>query len=205
MVLVAVPGKASAGPGPDVPSEHRTCEDVHIDGVLPSPPAGSAVRQTVTIDEQCAVRFGPVEFGPNRVAAVAAGDVHTLRAYSTMYDCCGIVMTALSSTYTWRTAGRQITSASPDVRTRVNREPWDGGWTTQVVTSGGGCPLPCGQARYTAHAEFSYQGIFDVTGTWYANVHDSWVAVAGDGTATCGQSVSLRHTFIGWHWVRGCE
>jgi hypothetical protein len=178
---------------------------VRIDGALPSPPAGSAVRQTVTIDEQCAVRFGPVEFGPAVVRVAVADEVHTARAYSEMYDCCNILMTALSSTHASRTAGGRITSAGHDVGTRVNREPWGGGWTAQVVTSDGGCTLPCGQARYTSHAEFSYQGLFDVTGTWYANTHDSWVTVAGDGTVTCGHSVNLRHTFIGWRWVRGCE
>ncbi|MBM0276146.1 hypothetical protein [Micromonospora tarensis] len=161
------------------------------------------VRQSISIGADCRVVTGPAEIlpAPAGKARLAAASYHT---YSEMYDCCGIVMSALYTDSTSTTAGGAVTSSSTSFSTHVNREPWNAGWSVRTATSSGGCATACPSASYDHHAEFSYQGIFDTTGDWYYNVHDSRVVLNGDGTATCQQSVNLRHTFIGWNWVHGC-
>jgi hypothetical protein len=197
--VVLIPGTASAAP----PAPARECGAIHLVGSLPAPSAGTAVRQSISIDENCRVVRGPVKVLAARAGAarLAAATYHT---YSEMYDCCNIVMSALYTDSSATTAGGQVTSSSTTFSTHVNREPWNAGWTVRTATSAGGCPVACASARYDHHAEFSYQGIFDATGTWYYNVHDSAAVLNGDGTVTCQQSVTLRHTFVGWNWVHGC-
>ncbi|MBM2620901.1 hypothetical protein JIG36_35910 [Actinoplanes sp. LDG1-06] len=194
--LVLTPGAAAASPSaPD-----RDCGTIRLTGSLPKPSAGTSVRQSVTIGPDCRVVTGPVTVAPAARAAAAA-PFHT---YSEMYDCCGIVMSALYTDSTATTAGGQVTSSSTTWSTHVNREPWNAGWSVSTASSSGGCAGACPTATYNHHAEFSYQGVFDPTGDWYYNVHDSKVVLSGNGTARCEQSVTLRHSFIGWNWVHGC-
>jgi hypothetical protein len=193
------PGPAAASAStPD-----QSCGALRLTGSLPAPPAGKAVRQSVTIGPDCQVITGPAKVVAASPAArtAAAAPFHT---YSQMYDCCGIVMTALYTDSTATTAGGQVTSSSSTRSTHNNREPWNAGWSLVSATGSGGCAGACPAAEYNHHAEFSYQGIFDATGNWYYNVHDSKVVLNGDGTARCEQSVTLRHSFIGWNWVHGC-
>jgi hypothetical protein len=122
-----------------------------------------------------------------------------------MYDCCNILMTALYTDSTATTSGGQVTASSTAISTHNNREPWDAGWSVAGTSGTGGCSAACAAATYTEHAEFSYQGIFDPTGVYYYNTHDSAVVLNGDGTATCTQSVTLKHTFVGWNWQHSCS
>jgi hypothetical protein len=194
LALLAIVTAIALTPGPasgSSPAPPRSCGPVRLTGSAPVPPPGRVVRQSVSIGDDCRVVTGPVEFlaAPPRAARLASAPFHT---YSEMYDCCGILMTALHT---------DSTAASTTYSTHANREPWDAGWSVRAAT---GCAADCPSGRYDHHAEFSYRGIFDVTGAWYYNAHDSAVVFDGDGTATCRQTVTLRHSFIGWNWVHGC-
>ncbi|GAB1640721.1 hypothetical protein KRMM14A1259_11440 [Krasilnikovia sp. MM14-A1259] len=224
----ALAGPALAGPALADPAQAdlarggTACPEVRLTSDLPAPPAGAQVRQSITIGDDCVAHPGPVEVvaAPRSLARVgareqaeqaaasaeqAAATPRTLHSYSQMYDCCNILMTALYSDHTWSTADGLVSAADSRVSTHANREPWDAGWTAHDVTGAGGCAAACPTATYTARAGFSYRGIFDVTGAWYANTHDSTVVLTGDGAATCRHSVDLRHTFVGWHWEHGCS
>jgi hypothetical protein len=201
ILLAGAPAAAGADPGPPA----RSCGALRLTSDLPAPPPGSAVTQSVRIDDHCHVVTGPIRYTP--VAAEArrrAARPDTFHTYSQMYDCCGILMTALYTDSTATTSGGVVTSSETAVSTHNNREPWNAGWSVVSATSTGGCPAACAAATYAHQAELSYQGIFDVTGWWYHNEHRSAVVLAGDGTATCQQDVTLRHGFIGWHWEHGC-
>jgi hypothetical protein len=202
VVILAAPAASASAPAA-APEPPRTCGAIRLTGDLPVPPPGLVARRSVTVGADCRVVEGPVRLvaAPATKARLAAATYHTS---SEMYDCCGIVMSALYTDSTAATAGGQVTSSSTAISTHVNREPWNAGWSVQTATSAGGCAAACPSAEYTHHAEFSYQGIFDPTGNWYYNVHDSAVVLNGDGTATCRQSVTLRHSFVGWNWAHTC-
>ena len=191
---------AAAAPAPATaaPATARTCENVRLDGTLPAPPPGLRYQQEVTLGADCTVRTGPVV----AVAAEATGHVHSS---SEMYDCCGILMTALYSDSSWTTADGQVTGATVGTATAAHAEGGGNGWKLVTVGTTGGCPAACPSAAYQHHAEFSYKGFFDSSGTWYHNAHDTSVTLRGDGTYGCSFSVTLRHTFLGWHHVRGCS
>ncbi|MET8090849.1 hypothetical protein [Micromonospora sp. NPDC005220] len=197
--VILVPGTASASPAEPT----QSCGPIQLTGSLTLPEPGTVIRQSVSIGDDCQVVTGRAQVvaAPTGRTRLAAAPYHT---YSEMYDCCGIVMSALYTDSTRTTSGGQVTSSSTTFSTRVNREPWNAGWSVRTATSSGGCASSCPSAVYDHHAEFSYQGIFDPTGDWYYNIHDSKVVLNGDGTATCQQTVNLRHTFIGWNWVHGC-
>ncbi|GAB1692081.1 hypothetical protein [Krasilnikovia sp. M28-CT-15] len=208
-MMILTPAPAHADPG----RAGSACPELRLTADLPAPPPGAEVRQSVTIGDDCAAHPGPVQVvaaaRTGRTGLAARGLTGTaprsFHSFSQMYDCCNILMTALYSDHTWSTGGGQVVTADSRVSTHVNREPWDAGWTVRDATGSGGCPGACPAATFTAHADFTYRGVFDVTGTWYANTHDSSVVLAGDGTATCRHTVDLRHTFIGWHWEHGCS
>ncbi|MEV4642298.1 hypothetical protein AB0J80_33610 [Actinoplanes sp. NPDC049548] len=173
LAATASPASAAAAPG------RRECGQLSITDALPVLPGGRPARRSVAVGEDCRITYG----------RVVAGEGGGYRTTSEMYDCCGILMTAL-------TTRTDATTSTYD--THVNREPWDAGWSVESVTRTGGPTV-------TTHAEFAYRGIFDPTGHWYHNTHDTSVTIAADGTATCRQSVTLRHTFIGWHWEHSCS
>ncbi|MEV5546086.1 hypothetical protein AB0L35_08070 [Streptomyces sp. NPDC052309] len=206
-------GTATAAPagGTDNP---RSCEGVRLTGSLPVPPAGLSARQTVTIGEDCTPVTGKVEYvpagsapGAAREAGVAAADSagRHVRGWNEMYDCCNIRMTGLYTTADWDTAGGRITTASSAATQGWNREPWDAGWSLASAANTQDCAADCLSVTAEADASFTYRGIFDATGDWYANTHRTSVRLNADGTASCTFDVELKHTFIGWNWQRGCE
>lgn len=211
-MLTVLAGTATASPSGTAPAagsgrSDTVCTDVRLSGSLPVPPAGMSAQQDVSVGADCVPHLGTVRLVPAsarsavRAAAPAAPATtgRQVRSWSEMYDCCNILMTALYTTTTWDTADNQVSNAVTEVSTHNNREPWNAGWS--VKTSG---KTESG-AKVAAHAEFSYQGIFDATGAWYANTHDTSVQLNGDGTAACQFDIVLRHTFIGWNSVRGCS
>lgn len=216
VLVLPTPLSASAAavpaptPVPDAPSgtaqAGEACGEFRVTGALPAPPAGMTVRQEVSVGEDCEPRLGPVRFvpAPDGQRRHTAADRRELRTWSEMYDCCGILMTALYTTSTWTNADGQVRDVTTTTRHHHNREPWDAGWTLTGTSQSGDCPGDCPGARAAAHAEFGYRGIFDPTGDWYANTHDSAVRLNSDGTTSCRLDVTLRHTFVGWHWERGC-
>lgn len=202
---------AAASPVSDAPSgtvrqgQGQGCGELRLAGQLPAPPAGMAARQEVSVGDGCKLDLGPVRFvpAPDARRHTAAGS-RELRTWSEMYDCCGILMTALYTTTTWANVDGGVREVNTTARHYWNREPWDAGWSLAGTSHSVDCHAACPSARAAAHAAFGYRGIFDLTGDWYANAHDSTVQLNGDGTASCRLDVTLRHTFIGWRWVRGC-
>ncbi|UYQ64842.1 hypothetical protein [Streptomyces peucetius] len=223
--LTAVP--ASAAPadgtptGPAATGAGEACADVKLSGALPVPPPGMAVRQQVTIGPDCTPVLGPARLvskaGPKTEAAAtsaaagstAAGAVTSgtrqVRSRSEMYDCCNIRMTGLYTTSSWDADGTTVTAVSTDATQEWNREPWNAGWSLESSGKSTDCLTDCAVSHNEAHAEFSYQGLFDPSGDWYANTHHSYVTLNADGTASCRFDVELKHSFIGWNWQRGCE
>jgi hypothetical protein len=219
LVSVLASTAAAAPADGSAAARARDCGEVRLSDRFPAPPPGTALRQNVTIDENCRVHEGPVRLVPATgqearhaplpapaVRGSEVGTVRELRSWSEMYDCCNIRMTGLYTQSAWDTSNGRITKAATTARQEWNREPWNAGWQFKTATSTDDCATDCTLATTThAHAEFTYQGVFDVTGTWYANTHDTYVELKGDGTASCRFDVSLRHTFIGWNWQRGCS
>ncbi|MGW7357560.1 hypothetical protein ACWGI0_13235 [Streptomyces sp. NPDC054802] len=216
--LTAVP--ASAAPVDGVPSgsgDRQACTGVKLSGALPVPPPGMAVRQQVTIGPDCEPLLGPARLVPKAgpktetatTGAAAAGAATSasrqVRSWSEMYDCCNIRMTGLYTTSGWDADGTAVSAVSTDATQQWNREPWNAGWSLESAGKSTDCLAGCAVSNSEAHAEFSYRGIFDPSGAWYANTHHSYVALKADGTASCRFDVELKHSFIGWNWQRGCE
>ncbi|MEV5240327.1 hypothetical protein AB0K89_14645 [Streptomyces cinnamoneus] len=215
-LLSLMSGTALADTAP--PSPEQSCEGVKLTGTLPAPPAGMAVVQDVTIGKDCKPVTGPVQYVPASSGKAAAKGAlaaapqgapaaagRQFRSWNEMFDCCNIRMTGLYTTSTWSSADGRITTAATEARHEWNREPWDAGWSLKSSDKKDDCTTNCATVTTQANAEFTYKGIFDVTGKWYANTHHSNVKLNPDSTATCTFDVDLRHTFIGWNWRRGCE
>ncbi|MER5888589.1 hypothetical protein ABT160_32595 [Streptomyces sp. NPDC001941] len=213
LALTAGTASATAASGAPSGQAGRTgasCGSLRLTGDLPAPPAGMAVRQDVTIGAGCRPVFGKVTLVPARESAKAgslsaAGATRQLKSWNEMYDCCNIRMTGVYTTSQWTTDGGRVTNAATDVTQQWNREPWNAGWNLKSQSRSTDCVTDCRVSRTEAHADFTYKGIFDVTGDWYATTHHSYVDLNADSTATCRFEVELRHTFIGWNWRRGCQ
>ncbi|MET9919217.1 MULTISPECIES: hypothetical protein [unclassified Streptomyces] len=194
----------------------QACTDVKLSGSLPVPPAGTAVKQQITIGPDCKPQLGPVqrvtkggagaaEVSARTIGAAVAAGTRQVNSASEMYDCCNIRMTGLYTTSTWTTDGTRITTASTDATQQWNREPWNAGWSLVSSSKNADCLADCAVSNNEAHAAFSYKGIFDTSGDRYANTHHSYVELKADGTASCRFDVELKNTFIGWNWQRSCQ
>ncbi|MFJ4283507.1 hypothetical protein [Streptomyces massasporeus] len=200
---------APASAADEARDNERSCGELRLTGSLPAPPAGMAVQQKVSIGPDCAPRLGEVRLVPldgakGAAGAAAASGPHRLSSWNEMYDCCNIRMTGLYTTSEWTSEGGRVVRATTEATQQWNREPWDAGWSLKSATEDADCATDCPVSRNEAHAAFSYRGIFDATGDWYANTHHSYVDLGADGAATCRFDVELRHSFIGWNWRRGC-
>ncbi|MFG2718590.1 hypothetical protein ACGFW5_09855 [Streptomyces sp. NPDC048416] len=209
-------GAASAAPVQDTGRAGQSCEGIRLTGELPAPPAGQAVRQQITIGPDCKPEPGPVEHvaatgaAPSAKALLAAPAAnaaagHQVRSWNEMFDCCNIRMTGVYTTSAWSTDGGRVTTAATTATQQWNREPWDAGWSLKSASAKDDCTTDCPVVNSEAHADFTYRGIFDVTGAWYENTHHSSVRLNADATATCTFDVELKHSFVGWNWQRGCE
>ncbi|MGW3042979.1 hypothetical protein ACWC9T_23690 [Kitasatospora sp. NPDC001159] len=215
-LLMAMAPGAVAAPAADA-SSAQTCDGVTLTGSLPVPPAGMSVQQTVTIGADCKPQEGPVTYVPAAATTARTASAKALAADTTatghrritsaneMYDCCNIRMTGLYTTSDWNTADGQITTAATTVTQGFNREPWNAGWSVASATNSDDCTTGCAVVNSQAHADFSYKGIFDVTGNWYDNTHHTYLTLNPDLTYSCTFDVQLRHTFVGWNWQRGCQ
>ncbi|AOR31272.1 hypothetical protein BFF78_09685 [Streptomyces fodineus] len=210
VLTTAAPAALAAGDGARPAA--RSCGALRLTGALPVPPAGMAVQQDVTIGADCGARLGavrlvPVDRAPEATVARrarAADGTHHVSSWNEMYDCCNIRMTGLYTTADWTTGGGRVVGAATDATEQHNREPWNAGWSPASSAHGADCTADCAVSHTEAHADFTYRGIFDVTGNWYANSHHSYVDLGADGTASCRFDVELRHTFVGWNWRHGC-
>ncbi|MQS12971.1 hypothetical protein F7Q99_11875 [Streptomyces kaniharaensis] len=211
LALTAAPASAATAGTAAAPAG-KDCGALRLTGALPAPPAGMAVQQQITVGADCKPVLGEVKLVPaakgTAVRARAAADAGTTRQFKSWnewFDCCNIRMTGLYTTSSWTTDGTRIGAANTDATQQWNREPWDAGWSLKAATKNTDCTTDCAASHTDAHAEFTYKGVFDVTGLWYANTQDSHIDLNADGTATCRFETATRHTFIGWNWQRGCQ
>jgi hypothetical protein len=105
-------------------------------------------------------------------------------------------------------SGGSITSVSRDSTIRYNRETnqcggipdpgWNPNWAaTYITTEQGGVGSPWVVTR--THAEFSYRGYFDCSGTQYYNILDAWASGEASGDEpTCSYRTWFRNTAPGW-------
>ncbi|MBL1083569.1 hypothetical protein JK359_16590 [Streptomyces actinomycinicus] len=204
---------AQTAPGTGEAQTAKSCGSVELSGSLPAPPAGMAVQQQVTIGDDCKPELGPVRYVPAGSAATGVRGVRTgaaagareLRTWNEMFDCCNIRMTGLYTTSTWDTASGRVDNAVTQGRQEWNREPWNAGWSLLSSSTKDDCATQCAVVNSEAHASFTYAGIFDPSGTVYANTHHSYVQIDAGSGVSCHFDVELKHTFIGWNWRRGCE
>ncbi|MEW2256701.1 hypothetical protein [Streptomyces sp. NPDC047869] len=220
-VMLAAAGLVASGPTAvavekDAGPAARPCGPLRLTSSLPEPPAGMAVQQDVSVGADCAPRLGAVRLMPvdrarkgipegrRPTAAITTDGSHHVSSWNEMYDCCNIRMTGLYTTSDWTTGGSRVVGAATDATEQHNREPWNAGWSAASAAHGTDCTAGCADSRSEAHADFTYRGIFDATGNWYANSHHSYVDLHADGTVTCRFDVVLRHTFVGWNWRHGC-
>lgn len=212
-LLMATAPAAVAAPAAGTPSA-RDCGAVKLTGKLPVPPAGQAVRQTITIGADCVAHEGPVTYvpaaAPKTAKALSAKSLSAtanrrITSANEMYDCCNIRMTGLYTTSDWTAADGRITTAATTVTQGFNREPWNAGWSVKSATSTSDCTTDCAAVNTQAHADFAYKGIFDTSGDWYANTHHTYLTLNPDLTYSCTFDVQLRHTFLGWNWQRSCQ
>lgn len=81
------------------------------------------------------------------------------------------------------------------------------GWTLEpssyLQVNEGGIGQMYASSR--AHAEFSYAGIFDCSGTTYYNILDTKLTGYGDGSpSTCAYRFWARNLAFGWYMERLC-
>ncbi|MFF3067496.1 hypothetical protein [Kitasatospora sp. NPDC057936] len=218
LALTAAPATAATtATGAAAAPAAKDCGELKLTGALPAPPAGMAVQQQVSVGADCKPVLGEVRLVPAKSGAVAArsarsaqaaaeaGTTRRFKSASEWYDCCNIRMTGLYTTSSWATDGTRISAANTDATQQWNREPWNAGWSLKSATKNTDCTADCTVSHTQADAEFTYKGIFDVTGAWYANTMHSSIDLNADGTATCRFETETRHTFIGWNWQHSCQ
>ena len=229
-LVVAVPAAVSAsGPNDAAPCGAFTGSDD-----LPAAPAGKVAMRTIWLDTACQVHVDPVQFvdpsalqsGPpgqggvlasvSGQAAPGAGGAAPLTTYpgsayaiERTWDCCGILLNELFSNLTFAGNGSIITSY----------DGWDGyilhregggltGWSLnhsdsylRVQAGGVGSTV----VETEAHQGFSYQGVFDPTGTLYYNSYTEDLYGFVYGTWLCHYSYYWRHSFVGWSVQQFCN
>lgn len=209
--LIALSSGTTPAAAQDTDPAAKPCEGVRLTGELPAPAPGQAVSGQISIGPGCKPKLGPAQYVPASVTSAQAGGPaatglsRQLRSWNEMYDCCNIRMTGLYTTSAWDTADSRIPKATTTATQEWNREPWDAGWSLMSRTAKDDCVTDCVAVNSEAHADFSYQGVFDPTGGWYANTHHSYVQLTADARPSCRFDVALRHTFVGWNWRYGCE
>ncbi|MEV5509904.1 hypothetical protein [Streptomyces orinoci] len=205
-LLSLLGGTAIAGPADAPDGAGRSCGGLRLTGTLPVPAPGAVVQQQVTIGPGCVPRTGPVRYTPAaRTGPAAPTVVRQLHTRNEIFDCCGVRLTGLYTTSTWTTDHGRVTSLTTEATQGWHREPWDAGWSLRSSSKSDDCTADCAVANSRATAAFTYRGIFDLTGTWYANTHRSTVRFTADSAPACTFDVEVRHAFIGWNWQRSCE
>lgn len=138
-------------------------------------------------------------------AMVAGGPIHM---FNRVKDAVGLNVTSIDPhNFSYGYNGSYITSTTHDatVNRAVDQDPnqcghgWDVVWpNTSITISGGGVGYTF--ADSLTHAEFSYLGRFDCSGTVYYNILDTKLTGFGNGgSSTCAYRTQLRNTFYGWY------
>ena len=136
---------------------------------------------------------------------VPGGPIHM---FNRIKDALGLNVTSIDPhNFSYGYNGSTITSTTHDatVNRAVDTDPnqcghgWDVVWpNTSITISGGGVGSTF--ADSLTHAEFSYLGRFDCSGTLYYNILDTKLTGFGSGaSSTCAYRTQLRNTYFGWY------
>jgi hypothetical protein len=127
--------------------------------------------------------------------------------YIRSWDCCGIQMNALYTTYDWSDNGYVVTASNNQWNTTFyHTEHWPSrGWWLdyQQLYYSAGCN-GCFSRTLTGRAGFHYQGVFDPTGLLFYNDYHNTMQGQGNGGYSCTWSVTWRHSAPGWHAQPWC-
>lgn len=126
-------------------------------------------------------------------AAAGCGEMHT-RSLVKDNDKANILINAVKTDSSWCWDGAVVTSYNSGGIVEWHREFPTGGWRAENVFNvvASGC-AGCDHARIHAHADFSYQGVFDPTGTRYYNHLNNWPRLNGNGSWACELYVDFKN------------
>lgn len=220
IVLALTPASVAAEGGGG-----KECGPGEAGGKIPTPPAGSATVVEGHLNDNCKFvvdrtrTTGMSEApGPSDTSLGTEGDVSATsgvtaaaivqshRSVTTrMWDCCGILLTEARLDLWWNWDGRIVTARWVQLAESHHRELTGGGWWVSAWWLGktAGC-VGCASIAYEGVVDFSYQGIFDSSGTRYKNQHINRLTGKGTGGWACSWQISWRNSFAGWHTQAWC-
>ena len=188
---------------------------------MPAPPTGMAATVDVRVGADCrahvsAVRLVPLATVPDvrgttRSQPISASAPATAAAvsaiqrgvYQRVWDCCGILMNEFDTIAYWQYNGSSVTYWSLHNAVAYHRETFGGGWSLQYQNAWRQ-GSSSSQVNLAGDAGFSYQGIFDPTGTLFYNSYVNTIQVRGNGSWSCQWSYAWRNSVPGWHTQNWC-
>lgn len=232
-ILSAAHGQDDSAPsmGAESAAAPRSCPAGAFSFKVPQPPAGMVAKMSVSLDANCQPVYGPVSFLPEAIVAAAAEDApaprnhvelnpvdelsgYTASAYKcfrsswTLFDPINIPLNQVYGNVCRGWNGTILTSYNVSGGYIYHRElgPAGPGWTPHRAanTQLSGC-VGCTSAQFRQHAEFSYKGTFDPTGTVYYNSVNVQETIYGTGAKACIYGVSYRNWSFLWHTSVQCS
>jgi hypothetical protein len=199
---------------------------------LPAPAPEEGYKVEVVINQDCSLVSGPVQAMNQQEVASAAHSERDASAASGegrrpfsrigstkqhldpdyhmdshLWDCCNALLTHLVTDLNWTDDGSVITGWNAGGYTGQHPEfgTCGPGWqlaNSYLIQNSGGTGQSSIEVK--AHAEWSYLGLFDCSGTTYYNIFEHFVTGRGNGATDCWSYVYLRHTYPGFHLQVQC-
>ncbi|MGQ0521521.1 MAG: hypothetical protein ACT4PX_10285 [Actinomycetota bacterium] len=201
---------------------------------MPQPPPGFKATQPQKVNlATCDVIAGPTQFAPLAAedeqtvggaslpsVSVGGGESSALSSCGQMHtrsvvkdnDKANIPINEVNTDTDWCWDGSIVTSYNSGGTYSWHREFPSGGWSPENAFNllSDGC-AGCDHARFHAHVDFSYQGVFDPTGDRYYNHLNNWPRVNNDGTWSCELFVDFKNKpnnvplIVSWfNWYPSC-
>lgn len=148
-------------------------------------------------------RCGDASGGGGAPGAMQVLSSRSTGATSRTWDCCGILMTELTSATSYSYDGTNVTSSSGWSSER-HGVPTNTGWYNTSLYSVFTNPIPAASQSQRAHGEWGYQGSFDPSGSRYYNTHENDIFMNGDGSWDCNWYINWRNSLPGWNSQRWC-
>jgi hypothetical protein len=126
--------------------------------------------------------------------------------HSEIDDRANLVLNVLHTDTSWTWNGSIVTSYDSGGYVAYHREATNTGWNPHNVYNvlSSGC-AGCSSATIHAHAEFSYQGVFDPSGTLFYDILDNYPTVYNNGVWACNLTLYARHYSGAWKsWIKTC-
>lgn len=216
----------------DAARANSNCGDKLIGGSMPAPARGTGYKLDLLINDDCSVAMSsPQAMTDQEVDSANRDNVSSGRAAAErrqrlarigstrqrldpdyhmdthLWDCCNTLLSHLVTDLNWTDDGSTVTGWNTGGYTGEHPEfgTCGAGWqlaNSSIVQYSGGT----GQSWITikSHAEFSYLGIFDCSGTTYYNTFEHYITGYGSGSSACNYTYNLRNTFRGWHLQVQC-